>query len=204
MSHNLNYFKNYGSIDYPYWQSCKKDDAEYCTHSLLVYGDYCNTGAVGKSNVEYVMSQTDLVERLGLSEVNDAYNTTSVLIPIEALKDSELVEILEALDNYPVLDETSYYETELEMQDDCWESYARRDFETWLIEKGLLSENKDFDNDYIDSIFNELSQQTNYDIAQPDGDSYYYNFESMGGLYDKSIDILKNIINNAPRTHALS
>ena len=204
MSHNLNYFKNIGSEEYPYWQPSDKDKAEYCIHSLLVYGDYCNTGAVGKSNVEYVMSQTDLVERLGLSEVNDAYNTTSVLIPIEALKDSELVEILETLDNYPVLDETSYYETEQDMKSETWESYARREFETWLIDKGLLSENKDFDDDYIDSIFNEISQHTNYDIAQPDGDSYYYNFDSMGGLYDKSIEILKNIINNVPRTHTLS
>lgn len=203
MSYNLNYFKNYGSDDYPYWQSCDKNQAEYCIHSLLVYGDYCNTGAVGKSNVEYVMSQTELVERLGLSEVNDAYNTTSVLIPIEALKDSELVEILDALDNYPIIDKESYYETEREMQDEAWESYARREFESFLIDKGLLSENKDFESDYIDSIFSELSQHANYDIAQPDGDSYYYNFDSMGGLYDKAIDILKNIINNAP-THALS
>ena len=122
------------------------------------------------------------------------------MIPIEALKDSELVEILEALDNYPVLDDTSYYETEREMQDECWESYARRDFETWLIDHGLLSENKDFQDEYVDTIFSELSQHTNYEIAQPDGDSYYYNFESMGGLYDKAIDTLKTIINKLEET----
>ena len=167
---------------------------------LLVYGDYCNTGAVGKSNVQYLMSQSELVERCGLSELNEAYNTTSVLIPIEALQDAELNEILEALDNYPVLDETSYYDTEREMQDECWESYARREFETWLIDHGLLSENKDFPDEYIDSIFSELSQLTNYDIAQPDGDSYYYDFKSMGGLYDKSIGILKTIINKLKET----
>ena len=142
------------------------------------------------------MSNIELVNRCGLSELNEAYNTTSVLIPIEALKDSELTEILEALDNYPVLDETSYCETEQEMQDECWESYARREFETWLINQGLLSENKDFEKEYIDSIFNELSQHTNYEIAQPDGDSYYYDFELMGGLYDRSINILKDIIKN--------
>ncbi|HRM91690.1 MAG TPA: hypothetical protein PLK68_14660 [Thomasclavelia ramosa] len=203
MSYNLNYFKNYGSEDYPYWQPSDKDTADIATHSSLVYGDYCNTGAVGKSNVEHIMSLTDLVERTGLYELNDAYNTTGVAIPIKALDDPELVEILEALDNYAILDDTAYYETEQEMKDEVWESYARRDFEKFLIDKGLLSENKDFEDEYIDSIFGELSQKTNYDIAQPDGDSYYYNFDSMGGLYDKAIDILKNIINNAP-THTLS
>ena len=194
MSYNLNYFKNYGSDNHPYWQSSDKDNADIAIHPSLVYGDYCNTGAVGKSNVDYIMGLTELVERTGLYELCEAYNTTSVAIPIKALEDPELVEILGALDNYPVLDEEHYSNVEQEMQNEAWESYARREFETYLIDKGLLSENKDFDDEYIDSIFGKLSQKTNCDIAQPDGDSYYYDFESMGGLHDKAIDILRTII----------
>lgn len=86
------------------------------------------------------------------------------------------------------------------MIDECWESYARREFETWLVKNGLLDAEQDFEDDYIDSIFSELSQHTNYEIAQPDGDSYYYDFKSMGGLYDKAIDTLKNIINKPEET----
>ena len=48
---NVNYFKNYGSEDYPYWEPVDKDTATHFNHDLLVYDDYCNTSAVGKANI---------------------------------------------------------------------------------------------------------------------------------------------------------
>ena len=53
--YNINYFKNYGSEDFPYWQSTSRDTATHFNHALLVYGDYCNTGAVGRANVQSII-----------------------------------------------------------------------------------------------------------------------------------------------------
>ena len=96
--YNVNYFKNYGSEDYPYWQSTNRDAATHFNHDLLVYGDYCNTGAVGKANVQSILDDADLCERMGVIELNEAYNTTSLMFPIEALQDEGLKEVLKVLE----------------------------------------------------------------------------------------------------------
>ena len=117
--YNVNYFKNYGSNDYPYWESTSRDTATHFNHDLLVYGDYCNTGAVGRANVQSILDDADLCERIGVIELNEAYNTTSLMFPIKALQDDELQNILKALDNYPCLDDELMRELEVEMQGDA-------------------------------------------------------------------------------------
>ena len=191
MSYNLNYFKNYGSEGFPYWQSSDKDNADIALHPSLVYGDYCNTGAVGKSNVEYIMSLTELVERTGLYELNEAYNTTSVAIPIKALDDAELVEILEALDDYPLLDEEHYSNVEQEMKSEAWENFGRYDFDKFLYKNNLIGEDQ-LDSDALDSVYYSIDNELNYPLAQEDGDSYYFNFERL--IETKYLEKLKTII----------
>ena len=151
MSYNINYFKNYGTDDRYYWESVGKDIATHFSHALLVYGDYCNTGAVGKANVETVLKDTDLCERVGVIELNEAYNTTSLMFPISALEDTELCELLESLDNYPVLDEDLMFQIENEMQGDAWESYGRRDFDKHLRTLGY--DTNELSSDDLDLIF---------------------------------------------------
>lgn len=57
----LNYFKNRGTDNSPYWESVNKEQATHFSHSLLAYGDYCNNGAVGKSNVQTILNESLLV-----------------------------------------------------------------------------------------------------------------------------------------------
>ena len=134
--YNVNYFKNYGSEDYPYWESVTKDAATHFNHDLLVYGDCCNTGAVGRANVQSILDDTELCERVGVIELNEAYNTTSLMFPIEALQDKELQNILKSLDDYPCLDDDLMHELENEMQGDAWVSYGQRDFSRYLAKLG--------------------------------------------------------------------
>ena len=178
--YNINYFKNYGSEDYPYWESVTKDIATHFNHDLLVYGDYCNTGAVGKANVQSILDDADLCERVGVIKMNEAYNTTSLMFPIEALQDEELQNILKALDDYPCLDDELMHELENEMQGDAWISYGQRDFSRYLAKLGYDTD--DISSDTLDELFDHFRSISNYDIGHVDGDSWYFNFESMGGI----------------------
>ena len=190
MSYNINFFKNYGTDDRYYWQSVNKDTATHFNHSLLVYGDYCNTGAVGKANVQTILDDTELCERVGVIELNEAYNTTSLMFPISALQDAELCELLENLDNYPVLDDELMYEIEVEMQSEAWESYGRHDFDRHL--QSLGHDTDELSSDDLDELFNKIQQAANYDIGHVDGDSWHFDFKSMGGINKDTLsEILK-------------
>ncbi len=177
---NVNYFKNYGSEDYPYWQSTNRDAATHFNHDLLVYGDYCNTGAVGKANVQSILDDTELCERVGVIDLNEAYNTTSLMFPIEALQDAELLELLERLDDYPCLDDNLMSELENEMQGDAWASYGQREFSRYLAKLGYDTD--DISSDTLDELFDYFRSISNYDIGHVDGDSWCFDFESMGGV----------------------
>lgn len=176
----INYFKNYGSDERPYWQSVGRDVATHFNHSLLVYGDYCNTGAVGRANVESILAMTELCDRVGVIELHEHYNTTSLMFPIAALQDAELIELLEGLDNYPCLDDEAMSRIEHEMQDEAWESYGRREFIQVLAKLGVNTE--DLEDDRVDALMGALESESNYGIGSMDGDSWYYNWDRMGGL----------------------
>lgn len=178
--YNINYFKNYGSEEYPYWQSVNRDTATHFTHDLLIYGDYCNTGAVGKANVQTILDDSDLCERVGVMELSEAYNTISLMFPIEALQDEELQNILKALDDNPCLDDDLMSELENEMQGEAWVSYGQRDFDRYLTSLGYNTD--DISSDTLDELFDYFRSISNYDIGHVDGDSWYFDFESMGGV----------------------
>lgn len=178
--YNCNYFKNYGSNERPYWESAGRDTATHFNHSLLVYGDYCNTGAVGRTNVESILAMTELCERVGVIELHEHYNTTSLMFPIAALQDAELIELLEGLDNYPCLDDEAMSRIEHEMQDEAWESYGRYDFDKHL--EALGYDTNELSSDDLDSIWDEISCMAHYDIGHVEGDSWYFDFKSMGGM----------------------
>lgn len=179
-SHNINYFKNYGTDSSYYWQSVGRDVATHFNHSLLVYGDYCSTGAVGRANVESILAMTELCERIGVIELHEAYNTTSIMFPIEALQDAELIELLHGLDNYPCLDDEAMSRIEHEMQDEAWESYGRREFDKYLESLGY--DTNELSSDDLDSIWDEIRCMANYDIGHVEGDSWYFDFDSMDGI----------------------
>ena len=190
MSYNINYFKNYGTDNRYYWESTTKDLATHFNHSLLVYGDYCNTGAVGKANVQTILDDAELCERVGVIELNEHYNTTSLMFPIAALQDAELCELLESLDNYPVLDERLMCEIENDMRNEAWESYGRRGFDMHLQSLGY--DTYELSSDDLDELFDKIRQATNYEMGHVDGDSWYFDFKSMGGIGNEVLsEILK-------------
>jgi hypothetical protein len=96
-----------------------------------LYGDYCGAPHTA-SNCRV------LLEEFGGSpqcrEACGSYGSRSVVIDPRYLSD-ELLESLQSLEDYPILDENDCSELELELQDEAWESWAKRDFSQSLEER---------------------------------------------------------------------
>ena len=145
--------------------------------------------------MQSILEDADLCDRVGVIELNEAYNTTSLMFPISALEDTEMCELLESLDDYPCLDDELMLEIENEMQNEAWESYGRRDFDKHLRTLGY--DTNESSSDDLDELFSKIQQAANYDIGHVDGDSWYFDFKSMGGINKETLlKILDERINN--------
>ena len=156
---------------------------------MLVYGDYCNTGLVGKVNVESVLENKELCERLNVIELFESYNTTSLMFPIAALQDAELIELFERLERYPLLDDDALSHAEAALENECWEDYGRRDFKRWLASQDYdIEETTD---ETLDQLYRQISNEANYGIGHEESMQWYFDFDRMGGINnDKLISIL--------------
>ena len=186
----INYFQNLGDAERPYWQSSDKDKATHFNHDLLVYGDYCNTGLVGKVNVESVLEDKELCERLNVIELHEMCSTTSLMFPIEALQDAELLELFERLERYPLLDDDAHSHAQIELENECWDSYGRRDFKRWLASQGYdIEETTD---DTLNELYWQISNEANYGIGHEESMSWHFDFDNMGGICKDKLTTILN------------
>jgi len=167
------------------------------THDLFTSGDYTG-GAVQAANRKVLLENTELCERLGIEELNESYNTDSLLFPIAALNDPELKEIFKSLEDYPCLDDEAMSEVERDLETECFDSFGRRDFQIHLretLDESLTDKIDELTTEQIESIYYEANQETNYNIFEVDsGTGGYFNFESFGGLYKNQIPLLKRLV----------
>ena len=143
------------------WQQC----------SLLWLSDHCTSGDY--CGAPHTLSNCRvLLEEFGGSpqcrEAYGSYGSSSVVIDPRYLSD-ELLESLQSLENYPVLDEDHCSALELELQNQAWESWAERDFQR-ALESRLSSLCGDeiaeeitesLDSDQLFSLFESLREEAN-------------------------------------------
>ena len=143
------------------WQQC----------SLLWLSDHCTSGDY--IGAPYTLSNCRvLLEEFGGSpqcrEAYGSYGSSSVAIDPRYLSE-ELLESLQSLENYPVLDENHCSALELELQNQAWESWAERDFQR-ALESRLSSLCGDetaeeitesLDSEALLSLFESLREEAN-------------------------------------------
>ncbi len=99
------------------------------------YGDYCGA-AYTRSNHEALCEIMDEIEEERGIDIyyvaRESYGTHSLQLYPRALSFSEVREALQAIADYPSLDDERASEIEQEGIDEAWESYARSDFRTAL------------------------------------------------------------------------
>jgi hypothetical protein len=107
--------------------------------SLLWVPDYCQSGDYGGA-VHYRSNANVLLEDFSspqCRELYGSYGSHGVAIDPRYLSE-ELLESLQSLESYPVLDEDALSHLEMELQGEAWESHLRSDFSRRL--ESLLSE----------------------------------------------------------------
>lgn len=98
-------------------------ELEIVVHPYLVYSDYSGS-LMERANVKAVLRDHD--EHPDVFELIGGHGTHGIAIRADST-DEELIEILGALDDYPILDEDLEGELEIEAQNEAWEDWGRAD-----------------------------------------------------------------------------
>lgn len=117
-------FHTYDEKGKPFWIP------SYCSA-----GDYCGN-LVEASNVkalEEMLSEIETEKGITIYFLlHEAYDTRSLCLYPRAFAFPEIVEALNGLSDYPLLDDSLHCEMELEAQAESWDSWAREDFKREL------------------------------------------------------------------------
>ncbi len=163
---NDSYLGSYSAI-----QSYEKLElSDYYCPKYFGYSDY--SGSIyNKSNHQLFIKEFGEID--GVKDVHGGYSSSDIYIRLDVLNSNkDIQECLNALEDYPVMDEDHLSEIEEEAKYESWESYTRKDF--------LRALNKEFNYDleklseeFIDRLFRNLEEHTNV----------YWIFESVDAYF---------------------
>lgn len=114
---------------------CQRKLWRHC--SLVWISSHCQGGDYGGGthNISNARVLTDQFSSPELREIGGGYGALGVVIDPRYLSD-DLLESLQSLEGYPVLDEDDLSHYEIELQSEAWESWAEREFK-WAMENRL-------------------------------------------------------------------
>lgn len=162
--------------------SHRSDDDVYYVPNLMCGSDYSG-GSVTLANYEYMRDEYSDNDNVRL--VYGGYGTYGIAINISADWDEEeafwLIDLLENLDNYPVIDDDALCEVERRIEDEAWsEIYGRCDFSTELGEStGYEVEGEDNFDGPLFALFLELQEKHNEYWIHEVGATAYADVEKL-------------------------
>lgn len=133
-------------------------------------GDYCGAPHTA-SNMRVLLEEFSGPE---LRSCSGGYGAQSVAVDPRYLSEA-LLENLQSLESYPVLDEDDCSALELELQQEAWESWAQRDFSR-ALEKRLSSALEDED----------MAEETIESLSPDSLCSLFYALADKGSIYWES------------------
>ena len=151
--------------------------------SLLWVPDFCQSGDYGGA-VHYLSNAKELLASFSSPECREltgSYGSHGIAIDPRYVSD-ELLESLQSLESYPVLNEDALGELEFELQGEAWEHTVRSDFsralERLLCE--LLSEHyEDGDDARAEQSVESLSEDQLWELFSRTADEYGIYWESQ-------------------------
>jgi hypothetical protein len=124
--------------DYGDYRWDEDEEIYLFTPNYTYYGDYADTGLVGKSNYETFLEMFGKFPFVRTEFGYFGYNSI-VLEPL-ALRHPEIIQTLKNLSDYPLLDEEHNSSLELDEFHESWESWASSDFKRGIVAAFELSE----------------------------------------------------------------
>lgn len=180
---------------------------EYVTDTALVTGDYGGGGAVGEANIRSILEaageewdtqsvswrEWDRADNMRQWEEDEPITAPVVVIhcayshrQVWVRRDvAELSELVDGLEDYPLIDDDMHSSVEMEREDEAWESWVRSDLERLT---GLdLDDYKDAD---VWSAYREAMEATNtYPVDEYDG--VYIDVERIADEFKAMVEALK-------------
>jgi len=165
----------------------------WITDSVLVAGDYCGTNSVGEANLRDILqiAEDEELEVLSLSystfhrmergysweddpslegvnllELYGAYGSRSVYVrkSCEALR-----EVVDALEDYPLISDETHSEVEMEWEDEAWESWLRSDLIATLDDDTQDKIDKVEDSALFQAYRDAMEDCNEYPVAEGSG-----------------------------------
>jgi hypothetical protein len=114
----------------------------------------------------------------GVFDVYGGYSTYAVAIRLDAVTE-DMLEVFAALQDYPLINEETHSEVEMEAEDASWECYARDDFRKLAATKFPALDIEEISADELYRIFRELSDRSNTYWQNETGNSAYIDLDRV-------------------------
>jgi len=175
------------------------DEDFYIIH-LASFGDYDSSCHIERSNHRWLRENySDFI-----STKYEAYGTELAVIHVAALdsldwssdviqgRADDLIRVLNALTDYPSIDDELASEVELEMQDEAWENVYKRDVIREIYRRFEEYEDKDFDESRLKELFEQRASALNVYWTVESGGNVYIDFRRIVTDFDE--EDIKRII----------
>jgi hypothetical protein len=143
---------------------------------LLSFGDYDNSCAVERSNVRVFMEMfgnSPFVKKL-----TGWYGSEMIGIDIFC-NDAEILETLDALADYPAINDGDVSVLESEMERECWESYLKNDLLSAIQKHYALDDIEIIEEDTFFQLYGKLCNDSNTYFEVEAGGVGYINIERL-------------------------
>lgn len=154
-----------------YWSDLEKLDNPDLSdfENIYLMHDYTQMGDYGGSLVEKVNTDI-LADEYGFVKVYGGYGSISCMISIQSLIDMEeeesdtILDILEGLNDYPLIDDDELYQQEQEQIEEAWDNWTEYDFKR-AIESRYEIDLDDYEL-IPDQTFRSIFDQTAENISE--------------------------------------
>jgi hypothetical protein len=164
-----------------------KGEAYFCS-PFLSYGDYDHSSAVERSNVRMFLKE--FKDHPDVRVKQGGYGWEAIFIDV-LCTDTEIIEMLQSLENYPCINDEDVSNLEMEMEQESWENWIKSDFLQAIV-KHYKADWEDADTDKLYTLYNELKESTNtYFEVEAGGNGYIDIKRLISGLPEQAPSFLK-------------
>lgn len=159
------------------WQCVRPLNTYDSGETLLIiedasWGEYDGSGTHHRANHAYL---TDNYGRWFVTVGRSSHDGRALALIVGTVIPLDLVELIDGLDNYPLIDDSGLSELESELEAEDWESWGRDEF-AHEIQASLPAEwDVDFDPDVLDALAWD---------AMSDGRMSWQSETAVGGYFD--------------------
>ena len=144
-------------------------EVPFCT-----YSDYSGS-TVERSNCRTFLRTFEEFSEVSLWEIYGGYGTTGILITVELYESNEEIqETIQALFNYPLIDEEDMSELENEIENEDWNFWIKSELMDELEKQGI-----EYDEETLWDAFNQNCAAQNVYPTFEDAVSCWYDLEDI-------------------------